>query len=108
MKVLPTFLKISTIAHELFSRKTAQDVDRIRDHFMVAYNEAQLCALVVVSMILRVFHILPDPPKGTRSVWMVAGLLMQFLQNLDWQTSRGGPNPLDDLVEQGLQKMGKG
>lgn len=104
-KKLTVFLKISTIANELFDRKTGEELERIRDHFGVVYNEAQLCALVIVGMILRVFKLAPEPEAGSRSVWIVVGLLLEFFKNLDRQTARSGPNPLDDMVDQGLKQF---
>lgn len=104
-KGLTVFFKITTIANELFDRKTGEELERIRDHFGVVYNEAQLCALVIVGMILRVFKLAPEPPEGSRSMWLIVGLLLDFLRNLDYQTARSGPNPLDEMVDQGLKKM---
>jgi hypothetical protein len=101
------FFKISLVIKKLFDKKTGPELQAMKDHFVAAYSDAQLCALVAVGMIVRVFGLAPKQEPGTRSLWLVVGLFIQFLQSLDdpQSTFRAGPNPLDGLVEEGLDEL---
>jgi len=105
MKYTTILLRIATVINRLFADKTGQDLAVIRDHFSAAYSEAQLAALVAVGMILRVFHLAPEPTDGARGMVTIVGLLIRFLQHYDRFDVRSGPNPLDDLVDEGLQQL---
>ncbi|MGD9125748.1 MAG: hypothetical protein PVH19_00080 [Planctomycetia bacterium] len=107
MKTALVFVKMSMIVKNLFDRTTGDELQSIKDHFVDAYSDAQLCALVLVSMVLRVFGLTPEPEDGTRSVLFVAGMLVKFLKNLQYgpEVFRAGPNPLDQLVDHGMQEF---
>lgn len=107
MNTTLVFFKISLVIKKLFDRKTGAELQAMKDHFEAAYSDAQLCALVAVGMICRVFGLMPAPSANTRSLWMVVGLFIQFLKSLDNPPDglRSGPNPLDGLVEEGLGEL---
>jgi hypothetical protein len=42
------------VAQELFSHQTAEDVQRLKDHFGHAYNEAKIVAEIAVKLALRI------------------------------------------------------
>ena len=102
------FMKVSLIVKKLFDRQTGKELQAIKDHFSAAYSDAQLCALVLVGMVIRVFG-LAKPADGSRSTWFVVGMLIKFLQALGTQPDgfRAGPNPLDQLVEEGMRDVGE-
>jgi hypothetical protein len=102
------YVKIAGIVRKLFDRKTAAELKAIKQHFSAAYSDAQLCALVLIGMTIRVFGLAPEPPKGSRSIWPVIGALVEFLKSLsDLGLSRSGPNPLDEIVSEGCQQFAK-
>lgn len=108
MKTAINFVKISMIVNKLFSNKTGSEMRAIKQHFEAAYSDAQLCALVFVGMVIRVFGLAPAPEAGSRSLWSVVGLFVEFLKSLDdpQQTGlRAGPNPLDGMVSEGLDEL---
>jgi len=108
MNATLAFMKISLIAKNLFDRKTGEELANIKSHFSAAFSDGQLCALVVVGMICRVFGLTPPQKKGSRSMWTVVSLFVQFLQTLRDQPdtlSRAIPTPLDIMVEDGLDDM---
>lgn len=109
MKTTLLLMKISLIVKNLFDRKTGEELASIKDHFVDAYSDAQLCALVVVGMVLRVFGFVPEPATGTRSIVFVVGMLVKFLKNLQYgpEVFRAGPNPLDVMVEEGMSQVGE-
>ena len=108
MKTTLIFMKISLVVKNLFDRKTGEELENIKGHFGDAYSDAQLCALVVVGMVCRVFGLTPPQQKGSRSMWFVVGLFVQFLKTLGDQPdmlSRSAPTPLDLMVEDGLHDI---
>ena len=109
MKTTMLFIKISMIVKELFSRKSSADIEAMKSHFSSTYSNAQLFALVLVGMVLRVFGLTPDPEPGSRSLWSVVGMLIEFIEGLHHQPDifRSGPNPLDELVEEGIDQVGE-
>lgn len=102
-------MKISLIVKDLFDAKTGEEMQALKSHFTAAYSDAQLCALVMVGMILRVFGLVPRQENGARSLTFVVGMLVKFLQNLQHgpDVFRAGPNPLDDLVMVGMRHIGE-
>lgn len=108
MKYLNLLHRIPSIIGRLFADQSGKDIAAMRDHFEVAYDEAQMAALVAVGMILRVFKLTPEPAEGSRDIITIVGLLIQFLQHFDRFDVRGGPNPLDAMVEQGLSRLERG
>ncbi len=106
MKDTFAFLKITMIVKQLFDRKTGDELQAIKDHFSAAFSDGQLCALVLVGMVIRVFGLAPKPQPGNRSLWLIVGLLVKFLQSLDDPSGlRAGPNPLDGMVEEGIGEL---
>jgi hypothetical protein len=103
------FFKISLIVKNLFDQKTVDEMQAMKAHFTAAYSDAQLCALVLTGLVLRVFGLVPRQDDGARSLTFVVGMLVQFLQNLQHGPDgfRAGPNPLDDLVSDGLRHIGE-
>lgn len=102
------FIKISLIIKKLFDRKTGEELEDIKTHFVDVYSDAQLCALVAVGMICRVFGLTPPEQKGTRSVWTVIGLLTHVLKMVQEQPDtfpRAIPTPLDRMVEDGISEL---
>ena len=102
-------MKITMIVKQLFARKSADDVRAMKDHFTAAYSDAQLFALVLVGMVLRVFGFVKEPTPGARSLWSIVGMLVKFLQALDDPPAmfRAGPNPLDEMIEDGMRDVGE-
>lgn len=112
MKTTLLFVKISMIVKHLFDAKTQEEMADLKAYFGDAYTAAQLCALVLVGMVLRVFGLAPEPQNRTRSIWTIVGLLMQFLKSLDnpdvaSRALSGPPNPLDAMVNAGLEQVGE-
>lgn len=107
MKTTFLFLKISLIIKNLFDAKSGLEIQAMGDHFAAAYSDAQLFALVFVGMVIRVFGLAPKHEAGARSLWSVVGLFVQFLQSLDNPPDgfRSLPNPLDGLVQEGLDEL---
>ena len=107
MKSAIIFMKISLIVKNLFDRKTGPELQAMKDHFTAAFSDAQLCALVLIGMVIRVFGLVPKPTDKSRSLWMVVGLFVTFLQSLDDPVDmlRAGPNPLDGMVAEGLDEL---
>lgn len=103
------FMKISLIVKNLFDKQTGEEMQAMKAHFSAAYSDAQLCALVLTGMVLRVFGLVPKQDEGARSLTFVVGLLVKFLQNLQYGPDlfRSGPNPLDDLVTDGMRQIGE-
>lgn len=102
------FMRITLIVKQVFDKRTGTELQAVKEHFSAAYSDAQLCALVIVGMILRVFG-LAKPAEGSRSTWFVVGMLIKFLKALGDQPDgfRAGPNPLDALVEEGMREIGE-
>lgn len=106
MKSTIVFLKISMIVKQVMDKRTVQELQAIRSHFAEAYSDAQLCALVLVGMVIRVFGLVPAQPDGSRSIWSVVGLLVKFLRSMgDPEMMRAAPNPLDGIVEEGIDEL---
>lgn len=107
MKSAILFMKISLIVKKLFDDKTGPELRAMKQHFEAAYSDAQLCALVFVGMVIRVFGLAPAPEAGSRSLWSVVGLFVQFLKSLDDPPAgfRAAPNPLDAMVTEGLDEL---
>lgn len=102
------FIKISLVIKDLFDRKTGEELERIKAHFSDAYSDAQLCALVAVALICRVFGLTPPEQKGSRSVHTVISLFVHFLKTVREQpdqVSRAIPSPLDIMVEDGITEL---
>lgn len=106
MKTTLILFKISLILQKLFSNQTGAELEAMKAHFEAAYSDAQLCALALVGMVIRVFGLAPDTAQQSRSIWTVVGLFIQFLKSLDdpGVVLRSGPNPLDGLVAEGLDE----
>jgi len=107
MKYTTILLRIITTINGLFADKTRADFEAVAAHFNASYSEPQIAALVAVGMILRFFHLVPAPSKGSRGAITIVGLLIRFLQHYDRFDVRSGPNPLDEWVGQGLATLEK-
>jgi hypothetical protein len=108
MNTTMLFLKISLVVKNLFDQKTSDDLRAIKAAFRDAYSDAQLCALVLVGMVIRVFGLAPKTDTGSRSIGFIVGLLIRFLQSLDAPyVDTRALNPLDEMVANGLEQVGE-
>lgn len=107
MKPTLMVIKIALILKKLFDKQTGAELEAMKSHFDAAYSDAQLCALACVGMIIRVFGLAPESAQQSRSMWTVVGLFVQFLKSLGDlpATARALPNPLDGLVQEGLDEF---
>lgn len=69
------------VAKAVFDQQTGEELERMKDHFGKAYDEAKIVAIIAVKMVARIAG-LREEPADTRSISPVDVLTTRALLTL--------------------------